>query len=214
MEQTNSHHLQIIAKWHSENSADWKYFDSVEEQTDAFWDNGSLFAQYFQELDLYSVLEIACGKGRHSNRIIDKCQKLVLTDTSPSAINFARKRFESFENVTCQVCDGESLPFIKSESVTAVFSYDAMVHFEPITIFSYLREIKRVLAPGGKALLHHSNYSASPDKEFNESPGWRNYMHKSLFSHFLARSGLKLLKQTEFDWSVPMSDCLSLVEKA
>lgn len=89
-----------------------------------------------------------------------------------------------------------------------------MVHFELITIFSYLREIKRVLAPGGKDLLHYSNYSASPDKEFTESPGWRNYMHKSLSCHFLARSGLKLLKQTEFDWAVPLPDCLSLVVKA
>jgi ubiquinone/menaquinone biosynthesis C-methylase UbiE len=211
---TESFKLAVIAKWHNETSADWSYFDSVEDKTDAFWSETSIFRKLFAELDLTSVVEIACGKGRHSERIKHQCQKLVLTDASPSAISFASTRFANYPNISCWVSpDGESLPFIKDASATAVFSYDAMVHFEPITVFSYLKEIHRILAIGGRALLHHSNYSEAPENEFNKSPGWRNYMHKSLFRHFASRAGLNVLTQTEFDWSVPNSDCLTLMEK-
>lgn len=32
-----------------------------------------------------------------------------------------------------------------------------MVHFEMINIYRYLKDIFRVLKPGGMALIHHSN---------------------------------------------------------
>jgi ubiquinone/menaquinone biosynthesis C-methylase UbiE len=205
----------IIATWHNEGSTDWNYFDAVEGETDSFWREDAIFYSLFKELDLTSVVEIACGKGRHSERIKGQCQKLVLTDASPSAIAFATERFANDGHVSCWVCeDGESLPFVADASVTAVFSYDAMVHFEPMTIFAYLKEIQRVLVPGGRSLLHHSNYSEAPENQFNESPGWRNYMSTGLFRHLASRAGLKVVQQVELDWAAPKSDCLSLLEKA
>jgi len=204
----------IIATWHNETSTDWNYFDAVEGETDAFWREDSLFYKHFLELNLSSVVEIACGKGRHAERIKHQCHRLILTDASPSAISFATQRFANDSNVSCWVSqDGESLPFIEDSSATAVFSYDAMVHFEPITIFSYLKEIHRILSGGGRALLHHSNYSEAPENEFNQSPGWRNYMDTKLLKHFASRAKLKVLSQVEFDWAVPNSDCLTLLEK-
>jgi ubiquinone/menaquinone biosynthesis C-methylase UbiE len=211
---TETFKSEIIATWHNETSADWNYFDAVEGETDAFWREDSLFYNLFIGLDLTSVVEIACGKGRHAERIKHQCQRLILTDASPSAISFATNRFANDSNISCHVSlDGESLPFIEDASATAVFSYDAMVHFEPITIFSYLKEIQRILTTGGRALLHHSNYSEAPENEFHESPGWRNYMHKSLFRYLANRARLKVLSQVEFDWAVPKSDCLTLLEK-
>jgi ubiquinone/menaquinone biosynthesis C-methylase UbiE len=209
-----AHKSQIIDKWFDSGSADWKYFDAVENQVGSFWQEGGLFMTMFSRLRLDYVVEIACGKGRHSAQIVDKCGALILVDTSPDAIEYVKTRFQSNPNVTPLVSpDGESLPFVPANSTTAVFSYDAMVHFEPITVYHYLQEINRILVPGGQALLHYSNYSKMPASPFNESPGWRNYMTADLFAHFAHRSGLQIVDTRTIDWADTESDALTLVAK-
>jgi hypothetical protein len=104
---------------------------------------------------------------------------------------------------------------IDDASVTAVFSYDAMVHFEPITVASNLAEIGRELVPGGRSVLHHSKFSGNPTGIFTSSPSWRNYMTTDLFAHFASRAGLAVLNYQTFQWgTIPDLDCISLVEKA
>jgi ubiquinone/menaquinone biosynthesis C-methylase UbiE len=203
----------VIGKWKTTDSPDFAYYDSVEDKLGLFWQEERVFRSEFDKLNL-DVLEIACGKGRHSAQIADKCGKLLLTDTSTDAIAFTKERFKHHDNVeTFIIEDGESLPFIADESVTGVFSYDSMVHFEPVTIAAYLNEIRRILVPGGKAVLHHSNFSEMPDKPFDKSPGWRNYMTSDLFRHFVHRAGLQLETHFIFNWSAPNSDALSLVSR-
>ena len=59
----------VINMWKTEGTGDYGYFDSVEEQLGLFWKPGSMFTKLFDRLDLESVVEIACGKGRHGARI-------------------------------------------------------------------------------------------------------------------------------------------------
>ncbi len=211
---TVDHKERVIDKWRNEGSPDFGYFDEVEDKLGSFWVSGSIFRKRFDTLDLTSVVEIACGKGRHAAQIADQCGKLVLVDTSKDAIKFACKRFSGKKNIECVHSEGgESLGFIPTGSATAVFSYDAMVHFEPVTVFAYLQETSRVLRPGGRALFHHSNYSKQPDEDFNLAPGWRNYMTSDLFRHFAQRAGLDLLEHQVFPWAEPDSDAISLMQK-
>jgi ubiquinone/menaquinone biosynthesis C-methylase UbiE len=205
---------KIVEKWRTEKSADFAYFDAVEESLGNFWKEGGAFRVRFDTLDLTSAVELASGKGRHAAQIADKSGKLVLADTSVDAIEWTKNRFKDKPHVESHLIEGgDTLPFVDSESMTAIFSYDAMVHFEPVSVFSYLCESYRILKPGGRVFFHHSNYSKQPDRDFNLAPGWRNYMTPDLFKHFAHRSGLKLLDHLVIQWSEPDSDALSLLEK-
>jgi hypothetical protein len=55
---------------------------------------------------------------------------------------------------------------IASDSITLVYTWDSMVHFDKLIVQDYLAEIKRVLKAGSSAFLHHSNYGEkSPDSD-------------------------------------------------
>jgi cyclopropane fatty-acyl-phospholipid synthase-like methyltransferase len=107
-----------------------------------------------------------------------------------------------------------TLPEIRSNSVTAVFSYDSMVHFEMQTVAAYLMEVSRILRKGGKVLFHHSNLTENPEGKFTENPGWRNYMTADIMRHLASRSHLRVLSQTVLGWNVlPHLDMLTCLQK-
>lgn len=171
---------RIISFW-EKGGADFDYYQNAEQEhwMKVFWGEDSLFVPLFQKLSLDYTLEIACGTGRHSSTFIDKVKRLYLLDSSQEAINIAKERFSNYNNVHYiynKSGFGISDDIIKNESLTAVFSYDAMVHFEKESIKSYLADSYRVLKPGGYGLFHHSNYDKNPNGKFTDNPGWRNYM--------------------------------------
>jgi SAM-dependent methyltransferase len=210
---------EIIACWATEQSVDFRYFTEFEkpEFLKIFWGPSSRFrACFFRYLDLTCVLEIASGAGRHAAQVANRCGTLMLVDTSAAALDLARTRFAGTTNIVIPPpTDGISLP-ARDRSMTAVYSYDAMVHFEPLTVAAYLREISRVLVPGGRALLHHSNYAKNPTGKLTDNPGWRNYMPPGLFAHFVDRADLRILLHQTFGWngSRRRTDALTVVERA
>lgn len=187
--------------WKSTCSPDFRYFSKYDtaDATNPFWNTGTPFARAFAQLDLSRTLEIACGTGRHSARIIDRVAVLYLLDTSPDALALAKARFAEYEHVhVLEPGDGETIR-LEAGSVTAVFSFDAMVHFEATTVANYLCEISRVLTSGGRALLHHSVYDKNPTGTFRQNPGWRNYMSETLFGYLASRAGLSIISRVTFN---------------
>jgi SAM-dependent methyltransferase len=208
---------EIAGMWKTEESPDFRYFAKYdnEESTNPFWDENTSFFSGFSQLDLTGALEIACGTGRHAARIVDRATRLYLLDTSVDALRIARERFASQPHVEVIIsADGESIP-LADGSVSAVFSYDAMVHFEATTVGSYLFETARVLVPGGRALFHHSVYDKNPTGTFRQNPGWRNYMSQSLFAYLTSRAGLKIISSVAFNerGEAGMIDGLTLLER-
>ena len=205
---------EIVEMWRTHESPNYSYFEQVENLTEAFWDEGQAFRTLFNQLDLRRVVEIACGQGRHTVLVPRSYESLLAIDTSIDAIAECRSRYGDLPRIRFEHSrDGQSIP-ASSESQTAVFSYDAMVHFEPLTMVAYLSETARVLIKGGRGLFHHSNYSGNPTGKFTEGLHWRNFMTKDLFAHFCSRQGLAVLQQIEFDWNgSPKLDCLTLFEK-
>jgi SAM-dependent methyltransferase len=216
---TSDEAATIIACWDTEQSIDFGYFAKFErpEFIRAFWSPSSRFYKcFYHYLDLTNVLELAAGAGRHAAQVADQCGSLTLVDTSPAALELARMRFAGRGNVSILLStDGASLP-VRDQSMTAVFSYDAMVHFEPSTIVDYLRETHRVLVPGGRALFHHSNYAKNPIGRFTDNPGWRNFMPPGLFVHLSDRANLKVLRHQTFSWARrwQRTDALTVVERS
>lgn len=210
----NDPHLDVINMWKNRQSMDFGYFEQVEPFAERFWNPVTKFRQWFDTLDTTELLEIACGQGRHTVLVPQGYQRIFAIDTSVDAIAVATERFKENPKLTATLSeDGMTIPQADS-SFTAAFSYDAMVHFELMTMASYLKETGRVLKPGGKALFHHSAYDQNPTGHFTQSPHWRNYMTQDLFAHLASRAGLRIIDTISFPWSDEIiTDALTLMVK-
>ena len=103
------------------------------------------------------AVEIAPGHGRCTEWLRRSCDSLVGIDLNPECVAACRSRFDGEQGLEFRVNDGRSLPGVEDASVDLVFSFDSLVHVDREALSSYLREVARVLAPGGAAFLHHSN---------------------------------------------------------
>jgi ubiquinone/menaquinone biosynthesis C-methylase UbiE len=207
---------RIISFW-EKDGADFNYFKAAEDPKwlAIFWSPDSLFLRLFKELDLTRVLEIASGAGRHSFQVVDQIGEAWLLDSSAGALELAQKKMEGNPHVHfVHHPSGLGLPpTLAEDSFTAVFSYDAMVHFEKETIEAYLKAAFRILKPGGKCLLHYSNYNLNPDGAFSDNPGWRNYMTQEIFTKYAVDAGFRVIESIVFTFTSPDSDAITLLEK-
>ena len=163
------------------------------------------------EVDTSCVLELAAGRGRNTAKLSSLCDRVLAVDVNPENIAFLRQRFQDTPNVAIIHNSGTDLADIPDDSVSLVYCFDSMVHFDIEIIIPYLKEFARILRPGGLGFCHHSNYTDGPGKDFRDNPHWRNFMSKNLFHHLCRRSGLDVLKQQVFDWSgEPELDCFTL----
>lgn len=204
-----------IAEKHIDGMDD--YFTAAEDRAhmDIFWQSDSLFYQLFIQLNLEKVVELACGRGRHVPEYLSEAQNIVLVDILKKNIDYCKQRFCSERKIQYYVNNGFDLKEIESDSCTALFTYDAMVHFEMMDIFQYLLETKRILRKGSKALFHHSNNTDTYDVTCSTGRSGRNYMSSQLFAYLANRAGLKVVEQHVIDWAGEKElDCVTLVEKA
>ena len=192
-----------------------KYFLNAEEQEniDIFWSNSSPFKHLFDKLDITEVVELACGRGRHVPQYIEKADSIILADILQKNIDFCKERFQGIDKIKYYTKSGCDLEEIENNSVTAIFSYDAMVHFESIDVYHYLQETYRILKPGGMALFHHSNNSKDYKATFLSGECGRNYMSMGLFAHFADRAGLEVVQQMEYKWTDSLTDGITLLKK-
>lgn len=196
------------------------YYEEAEEEEGVkgikrFWGEDSPFYRLFKCLDLDDVIELGCGRGRHVNQYYNNVGHLTLVDILEKNIEICRKRFEEYNNISYYKNDGYDLKELSDEKYSALFTYDAMVHFEMFDIYEYLKETHRVLRKGGMALFHHSNLALEPNQSFNNSynSGARSFMDKKLFAYLSYKAGLEIVEQWVIDWSQPKMDCITLVVK-
>ncbi len=101
---------------------------------------------------LGDVLEVGCGEGRGIDLIINKSTSYVALDKIESALAVLRKKYPSGKFIS-----GNIPPFagIEDNSFDRVFSFQVIEHIKDD--FAFLKEINRVLKPGGMALLTTPN---------------------------------------------------------
>lgn len=193
------------------------YFDRVEAKgnLNTFWGENTIFLSMFRKLELDHVVELACGRGRHVSQYADTAGDIVLVDILGKNIDFCKKRFKDRNNIRYYKNNGYDLAELEDGEYSALFTYDAMVHFEMFDVYNYLRETNRILRSGGKALFHHSNCMEGEGQSFDnaKNPGGRNFMSKELFAYLAYKAGFDVIEQHVIDWSVPKMDCVTLVQK-
>ncbi|GJM28476.1 MAG: hypothetical protein DHS20C17_11110 [Cyclobacteriaceae bacterium] len=98
------------------------------------------------------VLEIGCGEGRGIELLQDKCQSYLAVDKNGPIIEKLRKLYPWGEFIQLSIPPLSGIP---DNSVDRVISFQVIEHIQDDC--AYLKEIKRVLKPGGLALLTTPN---------------------------------------------------------
>lgn len=194
------------------------YYKLAEEESymNFFWGNESVFYSMFKKMDISRVVELACGRGRHVPFYADIAQEVTIVDILKENIDYCKERFSDRENIRYYHNNGRDLKNLQSDSYTALFTYDAMVHFEMIDIYFYLKETYRILKKGGYALFHHSNDDSDYKNWFGEATNGHNrsFMSDRIFAHLAYRNGFEIVEQEKIDWGGKSElDCITLVKK-
>jgi SAM-dependent methyltransferase len=104
------------------------------------------------------VIEIGCGVGRMTRPIAARARSVRAVDVSPRMLALAREHNPGLDNVEWIAGDGETLRPIPDGSADACFSYVVFQHLpDPAITYGYVREMGRVLRPGGWAAFGVSN---------------------------------------------------------
>jgi len=194
--------------------ADSDYYRLAEQWTDDFWNDDGPFRPLYDQLDKRVVIELAVGYGRHAERAAPHCGTLIVMDVIAYNIKICRLRLQKFANLAYVVNNGFDYRPVQDGAVTGIYCYDAMVHFSPDLVESYLADTFRVLRPGGRALFHHSNFLAPDDRHYGQNPHARNHMSRDLFAALAEKAGLRVRHSQVIDWAgEPELDGVTLVEK-
>lgn len=194
-----------------------KYFESAERESslDVFWKAESPFLALFERLDLTNVVELACGRGRHVPKYQKRSGHITLVDILDENMEYCRQRFQQEQGkFSFYKNNGYDLQALADETYTSLFTYDAMVHFEALDVYSYIKETYRILQRGGYALFHHSNNDADYWASFSTAPHGRAFMSMQLFAYFAYKAGFEIVTQRSLDWGIKDLDGLTLLRKA
>jgi ubiquinone/menaquinone biosynthesis C-methylase UbiE len=97
-----------------------------------------------------TVLDLGCGIGRVTRYVAPLCREIWGIDVSEVMLRFARTRLAGVANARFALGAGDSLPQeIASESIDFVYSLLTLQHVEREHAFMLLRDVRRVLRPGG-----------------------------------------------------------------
>lgn len=104
------------------------------------------------------AVEIGCGVGRMTRVIARRAATVRALDVSPRMLARAREYGGELDNVEWLLGDGTSLAGIADSSADACISHVVFQHIpDPAITLGYVREIGRVLRPGGWAAFQISN---------------------------------------------------------
>jgi SAM-dependent methyltransferase len=132
--------------------------------TDEFWRDGErLVDEILGLLGLElrpgdELVEIGCGIGRLTRPLAARCRSVRALDVSPRMLELARAHNPELANVEWLLGDGSTLRPIADRSADACFSHVVFQHLPtPALALAYVREMGRVLRPGGWAGFQLSN---------------------------------------------------------
>jgi len=131
------------------------------------------------------VLDIACGEGYGSSLLASRARSVIGVDPSAESVLHAKAKYPR-SNLHFCMGDCRRIP-LRDQSVDLVVSFETLEHISEHEEF--LRDIRRVLRPGGVLMI------SSPDKQnYSDKPGYANPFHpKELY-----RKQFEALLQTFF----------------
>lgn len=127
--------------------------------TAAHWDKlrDELYGRHFTASAIFALLpanwvvaDLACGTGRAAADLAPAVKQVIAVDNSAAMLKAARRRTANFSNVDLRRGDLESLPIDDSTCDAALLLLALSYVPEPAVA---LNEIRRILSPGGAAVI-------------------------------------------------------------
>lgn len=104
------------------------------------------------------IVEIGCGIGRMTRPMAERGRSVRALDVSAEMLGQAQHENSHLDNVRWVQGDGTTLTGIEDGSADGVVSYVVLQHIpDPEVTLGYIREMGRVLRPGGWAAFQVSN---------------------------------------------------------
>jgi SAM-dependent methyltransferase len=146
--------------------------DYDDPDTDAFWRRGQDVVDRMLDVVELSpgpddlVLDIGCGVGRLTRVLAARTKRVYGLDVSGEMLRLAREHNADLANVEWLHGDGQGLGVVDDASVDGCFSHVVFQHIpDPAITLNYVREMGRVLRPGGWAV-----FQVSTNRELHREP--------------------------------------------
>lgn len=108
------------------------------------------------------ICEVGCGSGTISSALAQKGGKVTLIDISPKAIAFAKNFYQKKKiKATFKIMDGMKMSF-GNNSFDLVWNGGVLEHFDEVKQICLLRELYRVVKPGGRLIIMVPNLMDFP----------------------------------------------------
>ena len=177
---------------------------------------GVLLPRIYRFFPAKRVLELAPGFGRWTQYLKGMCEEISIVDLSSEGIEACRNRFSTDTNIHYYVNDGKSLEMIESASIDFIFSFDSLVHANPLVMRTYIEQFDRILTDNGVALLHHSNLKNHFDRiNGKEALHLRDpEVSAELVEEMIADNKLQCISQELINWGgISTIDCITTLTK-
>ena len=151
-----------------------------------------------------SVLDFGCGLGGVTLAIARTAGQVVGLDVNPLYIRWARKVGAAQANCEFVTYDGGRLPFADG-SFSFVYSWAVFERLPRDTVETYIADLRRLLAPGGRTTLYFLSGKAR-DTAFVDLLGEGAYVYWRreglLAMHKRAGLTIETIVERECDWLV------------
>jgi ubiquinone/menaquinone biosynthesis C-methylase UbiE len=151
------------------------------------------------------ALEIGCGPGRLVLPMSRHFEEIYGVDISDEMIHIARERLQAVPNAHFLVNSGGDLALFEDDYFSFVYSFIVFQHIpSKDVVLNYLREIQRVLVPGG--ITRFQVRGAPPSKAgLEDSITWNGcVVLDTEIEDFARQSGMELVaitgEQTQYLW--------------
>jgi len=165
------------------------------------------------------ILELGCARGDVTFLLAEKAGEVIGVDASEEALAMAeteRKR-RGLPNVRLLAADVADLRGVADSSVDAVAAIDLVEHIDDPTLLAMLREVRRVLVPGGRLGIytperaHYVERLKAHDLLIRQFPQHIAVRRAKEYERLLASAGLAIELST---WSVSPFPLVRLAERA
>jgi 2-polyprenyl-3-methyl-5-hydroxy-6-metoxy-1,4-benzoquinol methylase len=121
------------------------------------------------------VLDIACGEGYGSYLLAKTAKRVVGIDISKSVVNQAASKY-MLRNLDFKQGSLDAIPIEGSANFDVVVSFETIEHVPGEQQEAFLKEVKRLLKPGGFLLM------STPSKlAYSDIPSYKNEFHVKEF---------------------------------
>jgi len=100
----------------------------------------------------WKALDVGCGVGRLIQVLAPRFAEVHGVDVSDEMLKLGRERLKPFPNVQLHRIEGTDLKPFPDRTFQIMWSYSVFYHMPRSLYYGYLKELSRVMAPGGRLM--------------------------------------------------------------